>query len=69
MVAMECSINIDDLAYALVEVVGNFWSMVAHCWELEDRGLLEWTEEGVEVLVSHLAESVPALRRFLRRPK
>ena len=50
--------NLEDvvvgkLAYAFVEFIGKFWSMVARCMGLEARGSVEWTEEDDAVLVSH----------------
>ena len=34
-----------NLAYALVEFVGKFWSMLAHWMALEAPWRLEWKEE------------------------
>ena len=51
LVAMAFSINVDDLTYALVEVLGKLCWMTAQCWGLEHGGSLDWVEEDATVLV------------------
>ena len=44
---------VGSLACDLVEFIGKFSTMVAHCWGLKACGSLEWIDEDDAVLTRH----------------